>query len=92
VIVLVVECATPSLRGRLTKWLLEIKAGVFVGTVSAAVRDRLWQTTTRDRHTGAVVLVHPARCEQGFRVRIHGVRDRTMIDLEGLHLVRTNPG
>ena len=33
----------PKLRGDLTKGLIEINAGVYVGRVSARVRDELWQ-------------------------------------------------
>ena len=33
----------PSLRGDLTKWCQEIQTGVYVGNVSARVRERLWQ-------------------------------------------------
>ncbi len=42
-IVLILEKVPTSLRGELTRWLLELKAGVFVGKVSAMVRDRLWE-------------------------------------------------
>jgi CRISPR-associated protein Cas2 len=31
----------PKLRGDLSKWLLEINTGVYVGQVSARVRDAL---------------------------------------------------
>jgi CRISPR-associated protein Cas2 len=31
-----------GLRGYLTKWLLEINSGVFVGHVSVRVRESLW--------------------------------------------------
>ncbi|MEI8259518.1 MAG: type I-E CRISPR-associated endoribonuclease Cas2e, partial [Deltaproteobacteria bacterium] len=41
-IVIVVERATPGLRGQLTRWMLEVRAGVFVGTLSSRVRDKLW--------------------------------------------------
>lgn len=42
-VVLIVESVPPALRGELSKWMLEPKAGVFVGTISAAVRDLLWE-------------------------------------------------
>lgn len=41
--VLVLEKVPASLRGELTRWLLEPKTGVFVGRVSAQVRDLLWE-------------------------------------------------
>ena len=42
--VMLLERVSPGLRGELTRWLLELKAGVFVGRVSAMVRERLWAT------------------------------------------------
>ena len=41
-VILLLERVSPSLRGELTRWLLEPKAGVFVGNVSALVREKLW--------------------------------------------------
>jgi CRISPR-associated protein Cas2 len=41
--VIVVESAPPRLRGRLAVWLLEIRAGVYVGNYSRRVRERIWQ-------------------------------------------------
>ena len=38
--VIVVENAPPRLRGRLAVWLLEIRAGVYVGRYSRRVRER----------------------------------------------------
>ncbi len=51
--VLVLERVPPSLRGELTRWLLELRAGVFVGTVSALVRERLWQLACERMGEGA---------------------------------------
>lgn len=40
-IVVVLSACPVGLRGDLTRWLLEISAGVFVGKVSARVREHL---------------------------------------------------
>ena len=40
-IVMILENVPTSLRGELSRWLLEPRAGVFVGHVSARVRDKL---------------------------------------------------
>jgi CRISPR-associated protein Cas2 len=42
-VVLVLERVPVSLQGELTRWLLEPRAGVFVGNIPAGVRDRLWE-------------------------------------------------
>ena len=41
-LVIAVENAPPRLRGRLAVWLLEIRAGVYVGRYSRRVRERIW--------------------------------------------------
>ncbi len=86
--VIIVERATPGLRGQLTRWLLEVRAGVFVGTVSARVRDKLWELTRLRIRRGAALLVHRAKNEQGFVVATHGDPSRSIIDMDGLQLVR----
>ncbi|AEE44662.1 type I-E CRISPR-associated endoribonuclease Cas2e [Cellulomonas fimi] len=44
-IVLVLTACPAGLRGHLTRWLLEVSAGVFVGHTSTRVRDELWNRT-----------------------------------------------
>lgn len=41
-VVIVLSACPAGLRGHLTRWLLEISAGVFVGHVSTRVRDLMW--------------------------------------------------
>lgn len=85
---LIVERAAPSLRGELTRWLLEPRAGVFVGSVSARVRDRLWEKVCRSPQVGAALLVYTTNTEQGFALRSFGDASRELVDYEGLWLVR----
>jgi CRISPR-associated protein Cas2 len=87
-IVLIVERAQPSLRGELTRWLIEPRAGVFVGDVSGMVRDKLWEKVVKSSPTAGAMMIHSARTEQGFLARIHGDTSRKLVDFEGLCLVR----
>jgi CRISPR-associated protein Cas2 len=86
-VVLLLERVPASLRGELTRWLLEPRTGVFVGKVSAMVRDRLWDRVCEAR-TGAALLVHPAEGEQGYTLHMHGDPSRVPVDFEGLTLIR----
>lgn len=70
-IVLTLTDCPPSLRGDLTKWLLEINTGVYVGRVSARVRDELWTRVTEHAKTGKATLVYPAKNEQRMNFRVH---------------------
>ncbi len=87
-VVLILERVPPSLRGELTRWMLEARAGVFVGTVSALVRDRLWERVCRRIRGGTAILIHNADTEQGFALRMWGGPRRVPEDFEGLTLVR----
>ncbi len=86
-VVMVLEKVPTSLRGELTRWTLELKAGVFVGTVSAMVRDLLWQKVAKSLRAGGAVMIYTSDTEQGFQVRYAGDTSRTFIDFEGLWLV-----
>ena len=86
--VLVVEKAPPSLRGELTRWLLEPRTGVFVGDVSAQVRELLWGLVQEKIRAGGAVLIHNADREQGFALRAVGDTARALVDFDGLTLVR----
>lgn len=87
-VVLIVESAPPSLRGELSKWMLEPKAGVFVGQVSALVRDLLYEKACREVESGGVTLIYSTNNEQGYAIRSYGDTSRLIEEWEGLFLVR----
>ncbi|MDP2735763.1 MAG: type I-E CRISPR-associated endoribonuclease Cas2e [bacterium] len=87
-VVLILERVPLGLRGELTRWFLEPKAGVFVGRVSARVRDRLWDKACGQARDGGCVMIHRSDNEQGFRIRSWGETARSVEDFEGLFLVR----
>ena len=86
--VLVMENVSPSLRGECTRWLLEIKAGVFLGTISAAVRERLWALVQKRSEGGDCLIAYSANNEQGFCMEIWGNPRRTIVDFDGLQLIK----
>jgi CRISPR-associated protein Cas2 len=88
-IVLILERVPPSLRGDLSRWMFEPRAGVFVGRVTAQVRDRLWERAIhRVRHGACLMVAEESRNEQGFSVRQRGDRSRELVDFDGLTLIR----
>jgi CRISPR-associated protein Cas2 len=87
VIVVVLSVCPEKLRGELTRWLLEISAGVYVGHVPARVRDRLWLRIVEDVSRGRALMVHTARNEQGMTFRVHN-HAWEPVDHEGLILMR----
>ena len=87
-LVMILKRVTPGLRGELSRWLLEPQPGVFVGDVSAMVRDKLWEKCTGRRKGGAVLQVWSTNNEQGFKMRLEGDRGREIVEAEGLQLIR----
>ncbi|MEU2026830.1 type I-E CRISPR-associated endoribonuclease Cas2e [Streptomyces sp. NPDC016469] len=86
---LIATTAVPDhLRGALSRWTSEVVPGIFVGSVSARVRDQLWKSVTDTVGNGAAVLVHPAPTEQGYAIRTAGTRRRVPADFDGLTLIR----
>ena len=90
-IVMVLENVPVSLRGELTRWLIEPKAGVFVGHVTALVRDKLWEKCSKHKKAGGVTQIWSTNTEQRFAVRSTGDPSRQIVEFEGLFLVRRPP-
>lgn len=84
--VVVLIAAPEGLRGHLTRWMVEVAAGVFVGTPSARVRERLWETLAQRIGGGQAVMIEPSDNEQRWTVQTAG-RDRWYpVDYDGLIL------
>lgn len=86
-VVFLMEKVSTSLRGEITRWMLELRPGVFVGNISAMVREKLWEMVCRKLNGGAVTLLHSAANEQGYKIRTFGDTDRKVKDFDGLQLI-----
>jgi CRISPR-associated protein Cas2 len=87
-VVMILEKVTASLRGELTRWLIEPHPGVFVGHVNAMVRDRLWDKCREAKRVGGVVQAWSTNTEQRFQIRMAGATKRDVVELDGLQLIR----
>lgn len=86
-IVLVMDNAPANLRGELTKWLLEVKPGVFAGKISALVRQKLWERICNNKNVAGAVLLYSMNNEQGFSMEMHGTPYRKVVNINGLQLI-----
>ena len=89
--VVVLTNAPPRLRGRLAVWLLEIRAGVYVGDYSARTRERIWNQVCAYIEAGDAVMVCKAPSDQGFDFATIGRNRRMPVDFDGLKLVSFLP-
>jgi CRISPR-associated protein Cas2 len=90
-LVIVLENAPPRLRGRLAIWLLEIRAGVYVGNYSVKVRDHIWNNVKEGIGEGNAVMAWRASNEAGFDFMTLGTNRRIPVELDGAKLVSFLP-
>jgi CRISPR-associated protein Cas2 len=90
-LVIVVENVPPRLRGRLAVWLIEIRAGVYVGDLSIKVREMIWSHIEKGIEDGNAVMVWTTNTESGFDFITLGKNRRLPVELDGLKLVSFYP-
>ncbi|MGO8716601.1 MAG: type I-E CRISPR-associated endoribonuclease Cas2e [Smithella sp.] len=90
-LVTVVENAPPRLRGRLAIWLLEVRAGVYVGKVSRRVREMIWAQIEKGIGDGNAVMAWSTNTESGFDFMTLGANRRIPVEMDGIKLVSFLP-
>lgn len=90
-LVIVVENVPPRLRGRLGLWLVEVRAGVYVGKVSRRVREMIWDNLEKGVDQGNAVMVWSSNVESGFDFMTLGASRRIPVEMEGIKLVSFLP-
>lgn len=85
--VIVVENAPARLRGRLSLWLAEVRAGVYVGVYSARTRERIRAELAALLGDGSAAIVWTAPTDSGFEFETLGKNRRDPVDFDGLTLV-----
>src|SRR5277367_3935172 len=90
-LVIVVENAPPRLRGRLAVWLLEVRAGVYVGNYGRRVREMIWAQVCAYIEEGNAVIAWAAPNDAGFEFDTAGRHRRVPVDLDGFRLVAMMP-
>jgi CRISPR-associated protein Cas2 len=89
--VIVVESAPPRLRGRLSLWLAEIRAGVYVGVYNRRIRERIWDEVKVMIGEGNAVIAWSASTDSGFAFDAVGANRREPADFDGITLVQFKP-
>lgn len=90
-VVIIMERVSQSARGILSRWMIEPHAGVFVGHVTARVRDLLWKQCCELCEEGGIIQLWSTTNEQRFAVRVYGNPRRSIVEIDGLLLVRRSP-
>ena len=90
-LVIVVENAPPRLRGRLAIWLLEVRAGIYVGNYSRKLREHIWEQVESGIEDGNAVLAWTSNNEAGFDFQTLGANRREPVEWDGVKLVSFFP-
>lgn len=90
-LVIVTENVPPRLRGRLGLWLVEVRAGVYVGDVSRRVREMIWENLEKGIEEGNVVMAWTSNNESGFDFMTLGTNRRIPVEMDGIKLVSFLP-
>ena len=89
--VVVISNAPPRLRGRLAAWLVELRAGVYVGDYSTKTREMIWDQVVQGLEDGDAIMVWKAPTDQGYEFLTLGKNRRMPVDFDGLKLVSFAP-
>lgn len=88
-VVITLNNCPAKLRGDLSRWLIEINTGVFVGNLNAKIRDAIWDRICDNIKNGKASMAYHTNGEQKLDFRIHNT-DWEPIDYDGIKLVRHN--
>ena len=86
VVLNVVNCPQ-QLRGDLTKWMLEINTGVYVGKLNAKIREEIWQRVCDNIKSGQASMVYSCNNEQGYDFYTHNTTWKP-VDYDGITLIK----
>lgn len=89
-VVIILESVPQSLRGELSRWLIEPQAGVFIGTISALVREKIWMKCQAESSGGKGTLIYSYNNEQGFEIISFADSRRQIAEFDGISLIRMN--
>ena len=90
-LVIAVNNAPPRLRGRLAVWLVEIRAGVYVGNYSRRTREMIWEQVQSLIEDGDAIIAWATANDAGYDFDTCGLNRRTPTDVDGMKVVRFRP-
>ncbi len=88
---IVLEKAPPSLRGRLSVWMVELRSGVYAGNYSVRVRDMIWDQVVSGIGKGNAVMAWHTPNDAGFDFETVGVNRRIPREMDGIKLISFLP-
>jgi CRISPR-associated protein Cas2 len=72
-------------------WLLEVRAGVYIGDVSQRTREMIWEHLSEGCENGNAVMAWASQHESGYEFQTLGENRRLPVEFDGLRLVAFHP-
>lgn len=85
-LVIVVENSPPRLRGHLSRLFVEIRSGVYIGSYSCKVREKIWEVINHEIADGNAVIAWSCPNDMGYDFDTCGKNRRIPVDFDGLKL------
>jgi CRISPR-associated protein Cas2 len=87
-----IEAAPDHLRGYLSRFLQEVRTGLYVGVATSTVLDELWDRVREAAKVGtATIVLSDPNLETGFDIRLHRVATHRIVDMDGIRLPVERP-
>lgn len=88
-VVLSVESVPEHLRGYLERLLQEVRTGLYVGTVTARVAEKLWAAVDEHALDGDAIMIRPDNNESGYTIVARNHPRWYLADIDGWVLSAT---
>lgn len=90
-VVVILSKVPPKLKGHIAKILFTMPQNVFIGNVSAKVRDNLWGKIEEFLDNGKAIMIYDTDTEQGYSIRCIN-KDWQIKDYDGLQIMKKIKG
>lgn len=88
-VVVIEAVSTPAAcHGVIARYLPRVGVGLYVGSLTARVRDILWDVACGEATRGSLTMIIPDSSPQGFELRGHGHPKSWLSDWDGLVFLR----
>lgn len=86
--IIILHNAPPSIKGKISLFLVEIDSGTFAGTISKKIREKLWEIITGGIADGSAVMAWKAATDTGIDFLSVGQKENFSIEFDSIKLIR----
>lgn len=86
-VIFVLILAPESTKGVLSRYLMEVSSGVFIGNVKANIREDLWNFVRGNMSKGSLIMAYSDNSIMGHQIRTQNINRRSIKSLDGVDLI-----